>query len=87
MSEASHWEETEEGLRAEFSFKDFKEAMSFVNQVAELAEARNHHPDIEISYNRVRMRLVTHSEGRVTAKDRELAAEISRSYERASRGD
>lgn len=55
---------------------DFTEAMSFVNQVAELAEARNHHPDISISWNKVGLRLSTHSAGGLTAQDFELARAI-----------
>lgn len=60
----------------EATFADFKEAMSFVNRVADLAEARNHHPDIAVSWNRVTLRLCTHSAGGITAADVELAAAI-----------
>ncbi|HLI53511.1 MAG TPA: 4a-hydroxytetrahydrobiopterin dehydratase [Acidimicrobiales bacterium] len=60
----------------EATFADFKEAMSFVNRVADLAEARNHHPDIAVSWNRVTLRLSTHSAGGITAADLELAAAI-----------
>ena len=45
----------------EFTFKDFKEAMRFVNAVAEIAESEGHHPDIYVSWNRVRLELWTHS--------------------------
>jgi 4a-hydroxytetrahydrobiopterin dehydratase len=55
---------------------DFKEAMAFVNQVADLAEARDHHPDITISWNKVGLRLSTHSSGGLTALDFELARSI-----------
>jgi 4a-hydroxytetrahydrobiopterin dehydratase len=60
----------------EATFADFKEAMSFVNRVADLAEARNHHPDIAVSWNKVTLRLSTHSAGGITAADIELAAAI-----------
>jgi 4a-hydroxytetrahydrobiopterin dehydratase len=50
--------------------------MGFVNRVAEAAEAADHHPDIKISYNKVKMSLSTHSEGGVTEKDFELAGKI-----------
>ena len=50
--------------------------MAFVNRVAEAAEAADHHPDIKISYNRVKMTLSTHSEGGVTEKDFDLAGRI-----------
>ena len=50
--------------------------MAFVNQVARLAEARDHHPDILIKYNKVTMTFYTHTENAVTDKDVRLAAEI-----------
>ena len=57
--------------------KDFVEALAFVNKVGELAEAANHHPDIDIRWNKVTLRLTTHSEGStITDKDRDLAAQI-----------
>ena len=61
----------------EYSFQDFKIAMNFVNKVAELAEQLNHHPDIHISYNKVRIESWTHDTGRVTEKDRELMEAIA----------
>jgi 4a-hydroxytetrahydrobiopterin dehydratase len=57
-----------------FQFKDFRASLAFVNQVGELADAAGHHPDIDIRYNRVRLALVTHDAGGLTAKDFELAA-------------
>ena len=57
-----------------FEFEDFKAALAFVNQVGELAETAGHHPDIDIRYNRVRLALVTHDAGGITAKDFDLAA-------------
>ena len=57
-----------------FSFTDFLAAMRFVNRVAEAAQAAEHHPDIDIRYNKVRLSLVTHSDGGLTKKDFDLAA-------------
>jgi 4a-hydroxytetrahydrobiopterin dehydratase len=57
-----------------FEFKDFRAALGFVNRVAELAEAVGHHPDIDIRWNKVRLALVTHDAGGLTAKDFDLAA-------------
>ena len=57
-----------------FAFPDFVQAIAFVNRVAQLAEQAGHHPDIDIRYNRVRLGLVTHDAGGITAKDFELAA-------------
>jgi 4a-hydroxytetrahydrobiopterin dehydratase len=53
---------------------DFAEAMGFVNEVAGLAEAMNHHPDITIRWNTVSLRLSTHSAGGITDKDVALAS-------------
>ena len=52
--------------------------MGFVNRVALAAEVANHHPDIDIRWNTVTLRLVTHSEGGITDKDTALAAECDR---------
>jgi 4a-hydroxytetrahydrobiopterin dehydratase len=57
-----------------FKFRDFRAAMAFVNKIADLAEEAGHHPDIDIRYNRVRLGLVTHDAGGLTAKDFDLAA-------------
>ena len=71
------WQEEGGALRRDFRFKDFVEALAFVNRVGELAEQANHHPDIDIRWNTVTLRLSTHSEGNVvTDKDRDLASRI-----------
>ena len=59
------------------TFKDFVAAMAFVNDVAQLAEAAGHHPDIDIRYNRVRLALVTHDAGGLTTNDTNLAQKIN----------
>ena len=56
--------------------KDFASALGFVNRVGELAEQMNHHPDIDIRWNKVTLRLSTHSAGGITSNDLELAAQI-----------
>jgi 4a-hydroxytetrahydrobiopterin dehydratase len=61
-----------------FAFKDFRASLAFVNQVGEAAESAGHHPDIDIRYNRVRLALVTHDAGGLTAKDFDLAAQANR---------
>lgn len=63
-------------LTREFKFKDFKEAMAFINKVAEIAEAENHHPDIHLFYNLVRFELNTHAIGGLSENDFILAAKI-----------
>ncbi|HXK32984.1 MAG TPA: 4a-hydroxytetrahydrobiopterin dehydratase [Dehalococcoidia bacterium] len=70
------WKLDDDEIEKEYRFADFKQAMAFVNRVAELAEQANHHPDIEIKYNRVELSLSTHSEGGLTDKDFALAEQI-----------
>jgi 4a-hydroxytetrahydrobiopterin dehydratase len=55
---------------------DFAGALAFVNLVGEIAERANHHPDIEIRWNTVTLRLSTHSAGGITSADLELAKQI-----------
>ncbi len=73
----THWHDEDDALVHDYEFPDFAAAMWFVNRVADLAEARNHHPDILIhGWNRVRLTLSTHSEGGLTEADHELARAI-----------
>ena len=65
-------------LVKDLTFADFREAMAFVNRVAELAEERNHHPDITISWNKVGLRLTTHDRGGLTDFDFDLARAVDR---------
>ena len=60
-------------LQREFSFANFADALAFVNRVGELAEAENHHPDVELGWGRVVLRWRTHSAEAITDRDRELA--------------
>lgn len=64
-------------LRNTRTFPDFAAAMRFVNRIAELAEAANHHPDLDIRYNKVLIALSSHDAGGVTTRDIELAQKIS----------
>jgi 4a-hydroxytetrahydrobiopterin dehydratase len=61
-----------------FQFPDFGASLRFVNSVGELAEKAGHHPDIDIRYNKVRLALVTHDAGGISAKDFDLAESINR---------
>lgn len=63
-------------LEREFSFKDFREALAFTNAVGEVAEAENHHPDIYLSWGKVRVTLWTHKVNGLTENDFILAAKI-----------
>ena len=72
------WSLVDGTLEEEFHFKDFGETMQFVNRVAQVAQQEDHHPDIEISYNKVRLALSTHSIGGLSRNDFILAAKIER---------
>jgi pterin-4a-carbinolamine dehydratase len=74
MAAPDGWSEVDGALEREFACDGFAAAIAFVNRVAELAEAENHHPDIAISYRRVTLRWRTHSADAITDRDRELAA-------------
>jgi 4a-hydroxytetrahydrobiopterin dehydratase len=73
----SGWQEVDGKLERTFELDSFEDAIGFVNRVAELAEAENHHPDIEIHYKSVILRWWTHTAGGVTERDRELAQRSS----------
>ena len=68
------WQKKGANIVRTFQFKDFVQAIRFVGAVAKLAEKDNHHPDIDIRWNKVTLALSTHSEGGLTAKDFALAA-------------
>lgn len=71
------WQEKNNSLQRKFSFKDFKEALNFINEVGALAEAHNHHPTIANTYNSVELSLSTHEAGdKVTEKDHNLAQAV-----------
>ena len=76
LNDVPEWSVEGGEIRRAFKWKDFAEAMDFVNGVAELAEAENHHPDIAIQWNKVTLSLSTHSKGGLTALDFELAQKI-----------
>lgn len=76
LSAMPSWERDGDEIAKKFSFAGFNESIAFVNAVAALAEAADHHPDISIKYDRVKLTLSTHSEGGVTEKDFALAAQI-----------
>ena len=74
------WKLDDGKLVHDWTFKDFVEAMSFVNQVAELAEKAGHHPDIDIRYNRVRLGLISHDAGGITERDASMASQINKRF-------
>jgi 4a-hydroxytetrahydrobiopterin dehydratase len=75
--EGSSWQREHDAIVREFERTDFDEAIAFVNRVAALAQAANHHPDVLVhDYKHVRLTLSTHAAGGLTARDFELAAQI-----------
>ena len=68
-------------LIRKWTFKDFVEAMVFVDRVAALAEAAGHHPDIDIRYNQVTLGLISHDAGGITKRDAAMADRIDKEFE------
>lgn len=71
------WRQNGKAIERTFQFTNFVQAMEFVNHIAEAAEAVNHHPDINISYNKVTLMLVSHDSGGVTQRDVRMAGKIN----------
>jgi 4a-hydroxytetrahydrobiopterin dehydratase len=77
MADEGVWRQEGESLVRDYKFKDFAQAMTFVNRVADAAEEANHHPDILVhGWNNVRLTLTTHSAGKLTDNDRAMAERI-----------
>ena len=72
------WQRNGIAIQRVFQFPDFKAAMQFVNKVADAAEQANHHPDIDIRYNKVTTGLVSHDAGGVTQRDVQMAERINK---------
>jgi 4a-hydroxytetrahydrobiopterin dehydratase len=70
------WERRGDEIVKTFTHADFAAAIAFVNRVAEAAEAANHHPDIDIRWNKVTLALSTHSQGGLTGADVNLASQV-----------
>lgn len=70
------WGFQDNTIRRQFQFPTFRAAVAFVNRVADLAEAADHHPDITITYTKILLVLSSHDEGGVTQKDIDLARQI-----------
>jgi 4a-hydroxytetrahydrobiopterin dehydratase len=76
LKKVPEWELEKKHIERTFEFDDFAGAIDFVNAVAEVAEDEEHHPDIDIRYNKVRLVLSTHSKGGLTELDFGLAERI-----------
>ena len=76
LGELTDWGFDGEALTRTLRFADFVHSIGFVEHLAEVAEERRHHPDIDIRYNKVTLRLSSHDAGGVTTRDVELAEAI-----------
>jgi 4a-hydroxytetrahydrobiopterin dehydratase len=76
LKKLPNWDLEKKTIERVFEFDDFSQAIEFVNGVAEIAEEDDHHPDIDIRYSKVTLRLSTHSEGGLTDLDFEVAEKI-----------
>jgi 4a-hydroxytetrahydrobiopterin dehydratase len=72
------WKLRGDSISRLYVFEDFVQALRFINRIARLAEGMNHHPDIDIRYNKVKLTLTTHDEGGLTMKDFRFAGKIDR---------
>ena len=73
LTKIADWKKKAAVISRTFEFKDFPAAMKFVNAVAKIAEKEQHHPDIDIRWNKVTLALTTHDAGGLTEKDFALA--------------
>jgi 4a-hydroxytetrahydrobiopterin dehydratase len=78
LAKVNDWRLRGKEISRLFVFEDFVQGIRFINRVARLAESTNHHPDIQVRYNKVKLTLTTHDEGGLTGKDFELAEKIDR---------
>ena len=85
LSALPGWEFKDNAIRKQYRFKEFMDGIRFLNKVAEMAEAADHHPDVQINYTRVTFTCSTHSEGGVTEKDLKLATQIEEAYKSYSK--
>lgn len=77
LADLPTWKQDGQKIYKTFMFKDFVTAIHFVNRLVEPAEQAGHHPDLEISYNKVTVSLTTHDAGGLTHKDFQMARQIS----------
>lgn len=76
LKRTPEWEIDKNSIRRVMEFEEFMEAIDFVNDVAEIAEEAQHHPDIAIRFTKVTVKLTTHEAGGVTTADIEMAQRI-----------
>jgi len=72
------WDASSDGksIKRQFKFKDFKEALDFINKVGMISESMNHHPEIINNYNKVHLKLKTHDKNQITELDHKMAKKV-----------
>ena len=76
LAERKGWSRDGDAITKTYVFPAFRDSIVFVNRVATLADEADHHPDIDVRYNKVRIGLSTHDAGGITSKDTALAEKI-----------
>jgi 4a-hydroxytetrahydrobiopterin dehydratase len=76
LADLDGWTREGDEIKKVFQLDDFKGSVDFINRLTPIAEEMNHHPDLEVSWNKVTVSLSTHSEGGLTENDFELARKI-----------
>lgn len=80
LSTLPGWEFKDDAISKLYRFKEFMDGIKFLNRVAEMAEAADHHPDVKINYTRITFTCSTHDQGGVTEKDFKLATQIEEAF-------
>jgi 4a-hydroxytetrahydrobiopterin dehydratase len=86
LADLAGWSRAGDEIEKTYELPSFPDAVAFVTRVGFLAEAANHHPDLDLRYRNVRVALSTHSEGGITDKDFSLAGEIEAAAAARSKG-
>jgi 4a-hydroxytetrahydrobiopterin dehydratase len=80
LADMPYWSRQAKAIHRIFEFDDFLASIDFVDRIAVKSQKVNHHPDIDIRYNKVKLTLTTHDDGGITAKDFSLARQFDESY-------
>ena len=75
---STNWEEVSGKLIKTFYFKDYKEVMTFANQVMKISDKQNHHPDMTVRYDNVKLSITDHDKGKVSDKCHKFVEEVNK---------
>jgi len=78
LKQLNGWQQTGDEIAKTFNFKNYYETMAFVNATAWISHREDHHPDLEVGYNKCKVRYSTHSVGGLSEKDFECAGKIEK---------